>query len=200
MDRYPLFVAMAALAILSPGPGVVLTLTNAIRHGWRGAIGGILGIACGAWLVAAACAGGLGLLLAASTTAFAIMKLLGAAYLIVLGVRLWRAPVAVQAQAPQAAARRFAQGLSLQVTNPKAVFFFLAIFPQFTDVARPDARSFVLLVLTYAVLIVVIHSGYALLASRAQRWLGSPAGARGVNRVSATAFVCFGVALATAKR
>lgn len=200
MDRYPLFVAMAALAILSPGPGVVLTLTNAIRHGWRGAIGGILGIACGAWFVAAACAGGLGLLLAASTTAFAIMKFLGAAYLIVLGVRLWRAPVAMHAQAPQPATGRFAQGLSLQVTNPKAVFFFLSIFPQFTDVARPDPGSFVLLVLTYAALIVVIHSAYALLASRAQRWLGSPAGARGVNRVSATAFVCFGVALATAKR
>ena len=200
MDRYPLFVAMAALAILSPGPGVVLTLTNAVRHGWRGSIGGILGIACGAWLVAAACVAGLGLLLSVSATAFTVVKFLGAAYLVFLGVRLWRAPPLAPMQAPRATARRFAEGLSLQVTNPKAVFFFLSIFPQFTDVARPDAGGFVLLVLTYAVLIVVIHSGYALLASRAQRWLGSPRGGRIVNRAGAAAFVFFGAALATAKR
>jgi homoserine/homoserine lactone efflux protein len=203
MDRYPLFVAVATLAILSPGPGVVMTLTNAVRGGLRGAIGGILGIACGAWVVAAASATGLGLLLAASGTAFTIVKWLGAAYLVYLGVRLWRAPPMVPALAgtgPIAMGQRFKEGLSLQLTNPKAVAFFLSVLPQFLQPAHAGAGWFALLVMTYAVLIVLIHSGYALAAQQAQRWLRSPRGGRLLQRAGALTFIFFGAALAASKR
>ena len=137
MNLYLLFLTVATLTVLSPGPGVLMTLTNALRYGLRGTIGGILGIAFGALLVAGISATTLGAVLAASALAFTVLKLAGAAYLIYLGARLWRSPpmhVQSAAQAHQASfKRRFLEGLSLQLTNPKAIFFFLSVFPQFIE-------------------------------------------------------------------
>lgn len=203
MKLYVLFVAMAAVTVLSPGPGVVMTLSNALRYGMRSTFGGILGIATGALVVAAFSATSAGALLAASSLAFTVLKLVGAAYLIYLGIKLWRAPPFVFSASSAPAAgfgRRFAEGLSLQFTNPKAIFFFLSVFPQFIDPAQDYALQFTALVLTYSALVVLIHSGYAFFAQSAQRWLRSERGGRQVNRVAGTTFVLFGLALATAKR
>ena len=87
MTGWLLFVTVAALTVASPGPGVVMTLSNALRFGLRGAFSGILGIACGALVVAALSATSLGLL-ATSATAFTAAKFAGAAYLLYLGIRL----------------------------------------------------------------------------------------------------------------
>ena len=203
MKLYALFVAMAAVTVLSPGPGVVMTLSNALRFGFRPALGGILGIATGASVVAAVSATSAGALLASSALAFTLLKLVGAAYLIYLGIKLWRSPPFVfnTSSAPAGSfGRRFAEGLSLQFTNPKAIFFFLSVFPQFIDPAQPYASQFMALVLTYSALVVLIHSGYALFARGAQRWLRTERGGRQVNRVAGTTFVAFGLGLAMAKR
>ena len=80
MENYLLFFIIAVATILSPGPGVILTLTNAIRYGFSGAMGGILGIAFGTFIVAGVSATSLGVILATSSIAFSIMKYLGAAY------------------------------------------------------------------------------------------------------------------------
>lgn len=203
MKLYLLFFLMAAATVLSPGPGVVMTLTNALRYGMRGTFGGILGIAFGALLVAAISATSLGVLLAASALAFTIMKFVGAAYLVYLGIRLWRAPPFKFGEQPAHEAgfrRRFIEGLSLQLTNPKAIFFFLSVFPQFIDPQMNYAGQFTALVLTYSSLVVVIHCTYALFAKRTKRWLTSERGGRAVNRAAGATLVCFGAALATAKR
>jgi threonine/homoserine/homoserine lactone efflux protein len=203
MTLYPVFLLVAATTVLSPGPGVVMTLTNSLRHGFRGTFGGIVGISAGALAVATLSATGLGVLLATSAAAFTLMKYAGAAYLMYLGVRLWRAPAVVLDAGPAEAAgfgRRFLEGLSLQLTNPKAIFFFLSVFPQFIDHSRPGGPQFTLLVLTYSTLVVLIHSGYALTATRARGWLTSERGGRTLNRVGGATFLFFGAALATAKR
>ncbi len=200
---YPLFVAMAAATILSPGPGVLMTLTNALRGGARAAFAGVCGIACGAAVVAAISATSIGVLLATSATAFSVMKLIGAGYLIYLGVRAWRAPphrFEATVSTPVSARRRFSEGLSLQITNPKAVFFFLSVFPQFIEARAAFLPQFALLVATYGALILIIHGGYALTARRASRWLSSTRGGLWMNRISGAAFVCFGAAMATARR
>ncbi|HEU5041420.1 MAG TPA: LysE family translocator, partial [Gemmatimonadales bacterium] len=127
----------------------------------------------------------------------------GAVYLMYLGIRLWNAPpVRFEARAaePVGVGRRFLEGLSLQLTNPKAIFFFLSVFPQFIDRSRDFGSQFALLVLTYSTLVIVIHCGYALTAQRAKRWLTSERGGRAVNRAGGAAFVFFGAALATARR
>lgn len=203
MKLYALFLLVATATVLSPGPGVVMTLTNALRYGMRGTLGGIFGIAVGALVVAAISATSVGVLLAASALAFTVLKFLGAAYLIYLGLRLWRAP-AFQFAEPSAHeasfGRRFFEGLSLQLTNPKAIFFFLSVFPQFIDPDAHYALQFAALVLTYSTLVVVIHCLYALFAQKAKTWLTSERGGRTVNRAAGATFVFFGAALATAER
>ena len=179
MGSYLLFVVIAIATVLSPGPGVMLTLTNAIRFGVSGAFGGILGIAFGTFIVAGISATSLGIVLATSATAFSIMKFIGAAYLIYLGVKLWRSPVTEMEEATAAARSRklqFLEGLTLQLTNPKAVFFFLSVFPQFIDYSTEFVGQFALLVVTYSALVVAIHLLYARLARSARGWLSSEKG------------------------
>jgi len=180
-----------------------MSLTNALRYGLRGTIGGILGIAVGALVVAGISATSLGVLLATSALAFTALKLIGATYLLYLGVRLWRAPPLRFADQPAHAAtfgKRFLEGLSLQLTNPKAIFFFLSVFPQFIDPAANYSIQFAALVLTYSGLVVVIHCAYALFARRAKHWLTSERGGAAVNRVASVTFVGFGATLAMAHR
>ena len=156
MKLYLLFLFMATATVFSPGPGVVMTLTNALRYGMRGTFGGILGVAFGALIVAAISATSLGVLLAASALAFTVLKLFGAAYLVYLGVRLWRAPpfkFSEQTAHEASFGRRFLEGLSLQLTNPKTIFFFLAVFPQFIDPTHNYATQFATLVLTFIALV-----------------------------------------------
>lgn len=90
---YLLFLLMATATVLSPAPGVVMTLTNSLRYEMQGTFSGILGISFGAMIVTGVSATSVGFLLAASAPAFTILKLVGAAYLIYLGIRLWHAPL-----------------------------------------------------------------------------------------------------------
>lgn len=203
MKLYPLFLFMAAVTVISPGPGVIMTLTNSLRYGMKGTFGGILGISIGALLVAAISATSLGVVLAASVLAFTILKILGAAYLVYLGIKLWRAPAIRFKEQPVhevSVGKRFVEGLSLQLTNPKVIFFFLSVFPQFIDDSGDYSTQFTVQVLTYSSLVVVIHCLYALSAQRVKRWLTSVEGGRFINRLGGATFVCFGAALAATKR
>ncbi len=203
MENYFLFLIVASATVLSPGPGVTLTLTNAIRFGMYETFAGILGVASGAVIVAAISATGLGLLLTASAMAFTIMKYIGAAYLIYLGIKMWRAHPSMAKEtvaAKPSIHRRYLEGITLQLSNPKAIFFFLSVFPQFIYSSKPYASQFVLLVLTFGSLVVVIHMLYALSAQKVKRFLSTPRGSLLFNRIGGGAFVFFGLALATTKR
>lgn len=203
MDSYLLFLIITVATIMSPGPGVLLTLTNAVRFGVRGAIGGILGLAVGSFIVAGVSATGLGIVLATSALAFTMLKLIGAAYLIYLGIRLWRAPatrIELTERNRASGLRQFIEGLSLQLTNPKAVFFFLSILPQFVDYDAAHFNQFALLVVTYSLLLVIIHVIYASLARTTRRWVASDKGGRLLNRLGGGTFMFFGVGLAATSR
>ena len=203
MGSYFLFLIIAIVTVLSPGPGVILTLTNAIRFGVSGAIGGIMGVAFGTFIVAGVSATSLGIILATSSVAFSIMKFVGAAYLIYLGLKLWRSPVIkidTSAEVITNKKRQFLEGLTLQTTNPKTVFFFISVFPQFVDYSADFVNQFVLLVVTYSSLVVVIHILYAQLAASARGWLSSARGGSIVNRLGGGTFICFGVGLASASK
>jgi len=194
---------MAFVTVLIPGPGVVMTLTNSLRYGLPGTFGGILGIAFGAFVVAAISSTSVGVILATSALAFTILKFVGAAYLIYLGIKFWRSQPFRFIETPTHSAtfgKRFLEGLSLQLTNPKAIFFFLSVLPQFIDPAHNYVFQFSALVLTYSALVVVIHTIYALGASRAKYWLTSERGGKAIRRMGGATFLFFGAALATAKR
>lgn len=203
MKLYPLFLLMAAATVLSPGPGVIMTVTNSLRYGLRGTFGGILGLAMGILIVAGVSATSLGIILATSAIAFTLVKFTGAAYLIYLGVKLWRAPAfefREKATREASAWRRFAEGLSLQLTNPKSIFFFLSVFPQFIEPSEAYGPQFLALVFTFTMLLVVVHCLYALFAQKAKQWLVSERGGRAVNRAGGATLVFFGFVLATSKR
>lgn len=198
LDLYPVFILMATLTILSPGPGVLKSLTNALHYGIRPALAGIAGLACGVFCVAALTASSLGILLARSPQAFMAIRFAGAAYLVYLGIRLWRAPSPDPGQAVAMDKRDrtlFLEGWMLQFSNPNAVFFFLSVLPQF--IRRQDAYlpQFLTLVLIFCMLLVLVHAGYAVFARHALRWLGSRRGGRWLNRAGGATFVLFGVLL-----
>ena len=203
MESYILFLIIATATVLSPGPGVVLTLTNTIRYGVSGAIGGIFGIASGTFIVAGISATSLGIILATSSIAFTIVKFIGAGYLIYLGLKLWRSPVVgvnVGFEPKKKRRIQFFEGLTLQLTNPKPVFFFLSIFPQFVNFDDTYKVQFVILVSTFSTLLVIIHLLYASLAHYAKNWLSSENGGRAVNRIGGGTFMCFGIGLASASK
>ncbi len=190
---------LSAVTVASPGPGVVLTLMNALRYGVREAFPGILGLAAGIVCIAAISSTGLGLLMTNSPLAFTVFKFAGAAFLIYLGVRLWlAAPFQLsQVEAHDAnRTRRFLEAFTLQFSNPKALVFCLFVFPNFI---KPEERYFLqfsILASTYALLIIVIHIAYAMIAAQARKWFSSPRGGRLLNAISGTTFIAFGVMLA----
>ncbi|GFO62070.1 amino acid transporter LysE [Geomonas silvestris] len=198
MKLYPMYLMLAAFTVFSPGPGVVMTLTNALSYGLKGSFGGILGISVGALIIASLSATGLGVMLAGSPLAFTITKWIGACYLGYLGVKLWRAPAFVfmeQVEREAGFQRNFVKGVTLQFTNPKAIFFFLSVLPQFIDRDLNFSLQFAIMALTYGVLIVIIHSLYAVGAQRTRSWFTSEAGGRAINRVGGTLFIVFAALL-----
>ena len=204
MENYLLFTLIATVTILSPGPGVLLTLTNSIRYGFFGAIGGIVGIAFGTFIVAGLSATSVGVILATSAMAFTVMKFIGAAYLIYLGVKLWQSPVTKLDTSSKTVGNikvQFIEGLTIQLTNPKAVFFFMSIFPQFVDFSSSQYVSqFFILVVTYSSLNLLIHFLYAYLARSVRNWLSTEKGGRMVNRAGGGVFVFFGIGLASTSK
>ncbi|MFT2096989.1 LysE family translocator [Marinomonas sp. 2405UD66-6] len=203
MESYMIYVGVAIATILLPGPAVMLTLNNAIQRGLLKSLAGILGVSLAILLVATISATSLGVILASSAIAFNIIKIAGAAYLIYLGVKILRSEVAnnpiIKAK-ESSLLRCFIEGFLVSISNPKAVIFFMSIFPQFIDVTQEYAPQFVLLAATFSVLVIVIHTIYAAFASFAKSKLSSKKGNALLNKISGGVFVSFGVGLAASSK
>lgn len=212
MDQYLLYLLIVTITIASPGPGVILTLSNAIRYGTKPALAGVLGISLGILIIAVISATSVGVLLSTSAIAFTVLKYIGATYLIYLGVKLWGSPAlklegatennAESAASPQTQGYifRFKEGLLVSALNPKPIFFFMSLFPQFINHQQSYLLQFTYLTLTFCTMIVVIHSIYILGANSIKGWLLSPKGSKTVNRVGGSIFVLFGFGLAASQR
>ncbi|MGH8832916.1 MAG: LysE family translocator, partial [Polaromonas sp.] len=152
LTTYLLYLAAVALLILSPGPTMLMCMTTALNHGPRKALTSASGSVSAVLCVMLLSALGLGALLAASETAFTVAKFMGAAYLVWLGIKTFRSDAAVlQADAggPEASRRSFfLRGFLVGASNPKAVLFFAAFFPQFLNPAAPFVPQFAILALT----------------------------------------------------
>lgn len=199
MDNYAVYVAVAAATIALPGPAVMLTINNSIQRGLLKSLAGISGIALAILLVAIISATSLGIILASSAFAFTAVKLIGACYLIYLGVKMWRTNVTAHLPTTineSSLLKCFVQGFLVSASNPKAIVFFMSIFPQFIDVSASYVPQFALLAVTFSVLVIIIHALYALFASLAKSKLSSPTNRRLLNKISGGVFVGFGVGLA----
>lgn len=194
------FVASWVIAV-SPGSGAVLAMSHGLAYGVRGASATVLGLQIGLAFILLVAGAGVGAVLVASAGAFMVVKLLGAAYLLWLGFKQWRAPVTLDDGGAQAAPpvmrlrQRVLTGALTNATNPKGIVFMVAVLPQFIDPKRPLLlQLLILLVTTLAVDTVVMH-GYALLASRLRALLRSARARRTQNRVFGGVLMGMGASL-----
>ncbi|AOI94468.1 MULTISPECIES: LysE family translocator [unclassified Burkholderia] len=172
-----IFAAVAFVGIATPGPTVLLALTNGSRYGVRRAAYGFAGAMLSDFVLIVAVALGLGALLMASALWFSVVKWLGAAYLAYVGIRLLTSKGSLDVTVGHGGtahgrnASIFAKSFLTAVTNPKGYLFFSAFLPQFLDPSAPLAPQYVALAVTFALLDGAVMFGYALLGARAVRLL-----------------------------
>jgi threonine/homoserine/homoserine lactone efflux protein len=192
-----LYLAAAIGLSLSPGPNGLLALTHGAMHGHRKALFTISGGTLGFVLLIAMAMFGIGALLQASVAWLTVLKWVGGAYLVWLGVQLWRAPPMQLPEAGNATARPggalFSEGFLSAITNPKAILFFAAFLPQFIDPARSLYGQFAVMAGTFAVIEFVYELGIAHAAQRISPWLRRVG--RAFNRACGGVFVAIGVAM-----
>ena len=204
------FFAASWVIAISPGSGAVLSMSHGLAYGVRHTSATIAGLQLGLSVILLIAGVGVGALLLASATAFTVVKVLGAGYLIWLGVKQWRAPAEAQAPAGgeplvkhpglPTVRERVLTGFMTNVTNPKGIVFMVAVLPQFIDPLRPLWLQLLILLATSISVDLVVMHGYAFLASRAQRWLATAKARRAQNHVFGGVLVAMGASLLLVKR
>lgn len=200
LDAWLAFAAATAVMLAIPGPTILLVIGQSLGGGTRAALPLVAGVALGDFTAMTLSLAGLGALLAASATLFTVLKFAGAAYLVWLGIRMWRAPVADGAAAPVTARRAFRDAYVVTALNPKGIAFFVAFVPLFVDAARPFAPQAAVLVATFVAMAAVNASVYALLAARLSGAVGRPSVRRAFNRAGGGVLVGAGIATAALRR
>ncbi|MGO4451836.1 LysE family translocator [Phyllobacterium sp. TAF24] len=198
IEHWLAFVAASAILLAIPGPTILLVISYALGHGRRFAAATVAGVALGDFTAMTASMLGLGALLAASAAIFTVLKWIGAAYLIYLGIKLWRAPVADTAasdtpETNESALRIFLHTYVVTALNPKSIIFFVAFLPQFLDTTRPVFTQMVIFETTFLVLATLNAGTYALMASMARQTIRKPKVQRIVNRTGGSLMIGAGL-------
>jgi len=199
-----LFAACWAIS-LSPGAGAVAAMSSGLNHGFRRGYFTTFGLILGIWTQVVVVGLGLGALVAASSTAFAVVKWLGVAYLVWLGISQWRAPATPMAarsdEGPLVTRRSMVlRAWMINAVNPKGTVFLLAVVPQFMNLAQPLLPQYLIIGATLGFTDLVVMAGYTALASRLLSALKSPSHIRALNRTFGGLFVVAGSLLAMFKR
>lgn len=191
------FAAASAIMLAIPGPTVLLVVSYALAGGRRTAAPVVAGVGLGDFVAMTASLLGLGALLAASALLFTVLKWVGAAYLVYLGVKLWRAPVGsieIQAARQTASGRRmFAHAFAVTALNPKSIVFFVAFLPQFLVPSAPLVPQLIGFEMIFLVLAVTNAAAYAWLATAARGAIRRPSVQKLVNRVGGSLLIAAGL-------
>jgi threonine/homoserine/homoserine lactone efflux protein len=200
------FTLAGVVLVVIPGPSVLFIVGRALAHGRRAALTSVAGNTAGASLVVLVVALGFGAVAAGSLVVFTVLKLVGAAYLIYLGVHTYRTRgdlLAALGQGGGAVDRRlFWQGVVVGATNPKVLIFFAAVLPQFVDTAAGDPTTQMLVLgLLFAVIAASLDSLWGLAAGTARAWFAtSPARIRRLGGVGGISMILLGAGLAFSGR
>ena len=212
LELWLAFAAASAILLAIPGPTILIVVSYALGHGRRAALSTVAGVALGDFTAMTCSMLGLGALLATSAVLFTALKWLGAAYLVWLGIKLWRAPPTLGAAAAEGEAgtgtgtaaapelrpwRMFGHAYVVTALNPKSLVFFVAFLPQFLDLSAPLAPQMIVLEATFVTLAALNALAYALAASAARTQIRRPAVQRAVNRVGGSLLIGAGVAAVT---
>ena len=201
------FLVASCVIAVSPGSGAVLSMSHGLSYGVRRTTATIVGLQLGLAVILLVAGLGVGAVLTASASAFLVVKVVGACYLLWLGWRQWRAPVAkMEGDATEAAEpdltapQRVLRGFLTNVTNPKGIVFMAAVLPQFIQPTRPLWLQLLVLLATTVMVDVTVMHGYAWLAARLQGVLRSVRARRAQNRVFGGVLMAMGAFLFMFKR
>ena len=196
-ETWAAFAAASSILLVIPGPTVLLVVSYALGQGWRTALPMAVGVALGDFTAMTLSMLGLGALLATSATLFTTLKWVGAAYLIYLGIKLWRAGGTLDAPPRTdavSAAKMLGHAWLVTALNPKSITFFVAFLPAFLDLRADFLTQMLVFETTFLVLAFANAFGYALVASRARRLASNPRAIGVVNKVGGGLLVGAGVA------
>lgn len=204
-DTYLLFIVTTGVVCLTPGPAAILIVAQGMSNGLRRSYWAIAGIAVANALYFALSATGIAALIVASGTLFSVIKWLGVAYLFWLGLAALRSKAsALTVTADPALAvqgwRAFWQALVVELSNPKALLYFVALLPQFIDPGRPVAGQMLVFGLTCIGLDLIAYSLYAWLGSKTRRFTARAGFVRASNRAAGGLLILAGAMMATVKR
>jgi threonine/homoserine/homoserine lactone efflux protein len=203
-STFAAFLIAGTILAVTPGPGVIYIVTRTLSRGRQAGLASVGGIALGNLANATAASLGLAALLAASATAFAVMKLAGAAYLVFLGVRALRAKPQVRVPAASDRAsnlRLFADGFLVALLNPKTALFFAALLPQFINPDAPPLAQGLILACVFVSIALCTDTIYVLAAAALAPKFTAASSSRAVGRyVTAATFIGLGVYAAMSGR
>lgn len=203
LSTYLLYIAAIALLVITPGPTMLMCVTNSINHGPRPAITSALGSVTAVQVGMLLSAAGVGAVLTASEAAFTTVKVIGGAYLIWLGIKTFRSTGSMLELDTKTPAKRgsfYLQGLLVGASNPKAILFFAALFPQFLNPDAPIAPQFALLALTFVAFELAVLIGCSLGVARIAPLLKTAGPVRWVNRICGGLFAVMGGLLLLTRR
>lgn len=202
MSGLLVFITIAFLTLLSPGPGVLFTVTNSINYGVRTALFGIIGLIIGMFVIAVISASGVGLIITSNPTIFTVLKFIGAFYLMYLGyknfVKASPSQDLLDTETSEKTVRKsklFYQGLFASLLNPKTIVFFIALFPQFIDIKEKIINQFLVLSLTFCLIGFLIHLVYANFSSIFKEKMLSGNNFARLNKISGCIFFILAVLL-----
>ena len=196
------YVVTAVVFSLAPGSGTVNSISNGLSYGTRKSLSAIAGLQIGLTLHIILVGAGIGALVAQSATAFTVIKWVGAAYLVWLGIQKWcdKSGLATHTEGEALSGTKLMRNAVLiNLTNPKSIVFLVALFPQFIDPAKDQLTQLAVLGVTTVVIDSIVMLGYPSLAAQMGRFIRSDKIMSKINKVFGSMFVGCGALLAAAK-
>jgi len=207
LDLWLTFAAASFVVLVIPGPTILLVISYAITQGRRVAVATALGVALGDLIAVTASMAGLGAIMLTSAWAFTVLKWVGAAYLVYLGIKLLRSPphlgdLSTPAQTPaQTPAKQiFGHAALVTALNPKGIIFIIAFVPQFLSPELPATAQFVTMGVTFVSFGAINALAYALLADQLRLRIRRPSVLTWMNRIGGSALITMGALTATMQR
>jgi threonine/homoserine/homoserine lactone efflux protein len=206
IETWLAFAAASAIMLAIPGPTILLVISYALGHGRRTALATVTGVTLGDFTAMTASLAGLGALLAASASLFTVLKLIGAGYLMFLGIKLWRAPIVTGPMGDndnlpeEKPLKILLHSYVVTALNPKSIIFFIAFVPQFLDLGKPFLPQTLILETTFLCLAALNALGYVFLADMARGYIRKASVQRLVNRTGGTLLIAAGAVTAGYRR
>jgi threonine/homoserine/homoserine lactone efflux protein len=206
IETWLAFAAASAVMLAIPGPTILLVISYALGHGRRTTLATVTGVTLGDFTAMTASLAGLGALLATSSALFTVLKLVGAAYLMFLGVKLWRAPITTGPMGDndnlpeEKPLKILLHAYVVTALNPKSIIFFIAFVPQFLDLGKPFLPQTLILEATFLCLAALNAFVYGLLADMARGYIRKASVQRVVNRTGGTLLIAAGAVTAGYRR